>query len=158
MIKSVKEIYKKNILGFLFGPSIKLLEAVFDLLIPLFMKAIIDLNQYEDPSLIPNSISSSLAKFIRIFGNIVKDNQNLNDALVGGLIIFTMAILGFIVTMFAQYFAARTSVKVGSEIRIELYKKILSLSKKDKEGLGNSYFQSVLNVIRGCVLIDYICI
>lgn len=145
MIKSVKEIYKKNILGFLFGPSIKLLEAVFDLLIPLFMKAIIDLNQYEDPSLIPNSISSSLAKFIRIFGNIVKDNQNLNDALVGGLIIFTMAILGFIVTMFAQYFAARTSVKVGSEIRIELYKKILSLSKKDKEGLGNSYLQSVLN-------------
>ena len=145
MIKSVKEIYKKNILGFLFGPSIKLLEAVFDLLIPLFMKAIIDLNQYEDPSLIPNSISSSLAKFIRLFGNIVKDNQNLNDALVGGLIIFTMAILGFIVTMFAQYFAARTSVKVGSEIRIELYKKILSLSKKDKEGLGNSYLQSVLN-------------
>ena len=145
MIKSVREIYKKNILGFLFGPSIKLLEAVFDLLIPLFMKAIIDLNQYEDPSLIPNSISSSLAKFIRLFGNIVKDNQNLNDALVGGLIIFTMAILGFIVTMFAQYFAARTSVKVGSEIRIELYKKILSLSKKDKEGLGNSYLQSVLN-------------
>ena len=145
MIKSVREIYKKNILGFLFGPSIKLLEAVFDLLIPLFMKAIIDLNQYEDPSLIPNSISSSLAKFIRLFGNIVKDNQNLNDALVGGLIIFTMAILGFVVTMFAQYFAAKTSVKVGSEIRIELYKKILSLSKKDKEGLGNSYLQSVLN-------------
>ena len=145
MIKRVEDTYKNNKYKFIFGPLIKLIEAVFDLLIPLFMKAIIDLNQYDNPSLIPNSISFSLAKFIRLFGLWVKDNQKLSDALVGGMIILVMSVIGFIITMIAQYVATRTAVNVGSEIRTSLFEKILSLSKKDKDRFGNARLQTTLN-------------
>ena len=64
MIKKVSESYKHNILSIALGPFIKIIEAIFDLLIPLFMKAIIDLNQYGTPESIPNKISSSIASFI----------------------------------------------------------------------------------------------
>ena len=144
-IKRVGDSYKNHIINLTLGPLIKVLEGVFDLLIPLFMKAIIDLNQYSDPDIIPNSISSSLAKFIRLFGVWIKDNQKLNDAVIGGVIILVMAVLGFVVTMVAQFVAASTAVSVGSELRISLYTKILGLSKKDKERIGNSYLQTVLN-------------
>ncbi|MCR4911068.1 MAG: ABC transporter ATP-binding protein/permease [Bacilli bacterium] len=145
MINRVEDSYKHNIISLVFGPMIKLIEAVFDLLIPLFMKAIIDLNRYEDPSAIPNSISSALAKFIRLFGIWVPDNQNLSDALIGGAIILVMSILGFCITMVAQYVAARTAVNVGSELRTSLFEKILSLSKKDREKYGNARLQTTLN-------------
>ena len=144
-IKRVRESYKNHIVALVFGPLVKVLEAIFDLFIPLVMKAIIDLNQYSEPSAIPNSISSFIAKIIRLFGVWIKDNAQLNDAIVGTVIILIMAILGFLVTMLAQFIAASTAVSVGGQIRLSLYKKILSLSKKDKERMGNSYIQTVLN-------------
>ena len=144
-IKRVGESYKNHIVALVFGPLVKVLEAIFDLFIPLVMKAIIDLNQYSEPSAIPNSISSFIAKIIRLFGVWIKDNTQLNDAIVGTVIILIMAILGFLVTMLAQFIAASTAVSVGGQIRLSLYKKILSLSKKDKERMGNSYIQTVLN-------------
>ena len=144
-ISRVGDSYKNHIINLTLGPLIKVLEGIFDLFIPLFMKAIIDLNQYNNPSDIPNSISSSLASFIRLFGTWVPDNQKLNDAIIGGTIILVMAILGFVVTMVAQFVAASTAVSVGSELRLSLYSKILGLSKKDKERIGNSYLQTVLN-------------
>ena len=67
-MKTVRDVYKKHLVAMLIGPFIKLIEAFFDLLIPLFMKAIIDLNQYGEPSLIPNKFSQSLGSFIRLFG------------------------------------------------------------------------------------------
>ena len=84
MITKVTDAYKKNIALFIFGPLLKVIEAVFDLFIPLFMKAIIDLSQYHDPSSIPNSISSALASFIRLFSN---GESSINDAIAGGVII-----------------------------------------------------------------------
>lgn len=145
MIKRVEDSYKNNIVKIVFGPLIKLIEAVFDLLIPLFMKAIIDLNQYDDPDLIPNSLSLGLAKFIRSFGVWIPDNQNLSDALVGGMIILVMSLFGFAITMLAQYVAAKTAVNVGSEIRTSLFEKILSLSKKERDKFGNAKLQTTLN-------------
>ena len=65
MINKVSSAYKHNILIIALGPFLKIIEAIFDLLIPLFMKAIIDLSQYGNPSNIPNIISSGLASFIR---------------------------------------------------------------------------------------------
>ena len=158
MIKRVEESYKHNTWKIITGPSIKIFEAVFDLLIPLFMKAIIDLNQYNDPNLIPNTISSSLASFIRLFGSWIPDNQSLSDALVGGLIILLMSVIGFVITMISQYIAAKTAVNVGSEIRSSLFEKILSLSKKEKDKFGNARLQTALNsdtyqVERGVLLV-----
>ena len=67
MINKVRDSYKHHIISIALGPFLKVIEAFFDLLIPLFMKAIIDLNQYGDPNLIPNKISSSVASFISAF-------------------------------------------------------------------------------------------
>ena len=142
MIKKVTDSYKHNALTIVLGPFIKIIEAVFDLLIPLFMKAIIDLNQYSDPSNIPNKISSSVASFIRIFN---PSGNNLTDALMGGLIILVMGILGYVITMVSQYLAACSAVNVGTEVRSALYTKLLSLSKKEREEIGPAKLLTVIN-------------
>ena len=144
-IKRVEESYKNHKFRLCFGPLIKVVEVVFDLLIPLFMKSIIDLNQYGNPEDIPNSLSSTFARVIRSLGLWVPDNLKLNDAIVGGILILIMSIVGFGITMIAQYVAADVSVSVGSEVRLALYAKILRLSKKEKEKIGNAYLQSALN-------------
>ncbi len=142
MINKVSDSYRKHILSITLSPFIKIVESVFDLLIPLFMKAVIDLGQFEDPSLIPNTISRGLATFIRSFGFGTKP---LADALTGGIIILIMGIVGFAITMIAQYIAARTSVIIGTEIRGALYEKTLSLSKKEREKIGNGRILTLIN-------------
>ena len=142
MINKVKDSYKHHIISIALGPFLKAIEAFFDLLIPLFMKAIIDLNQYGDPNLIPNKISSSVASFIRIFN---PSGTSLNDTLMGGLIILLMGIIGYVITMFSQYIAACSSVNVGTEIREALYRKMLMLSKKEREEVGPGKLLTVLN-------------
>ena len=144
-MKRVSDSYKKHLIALIFGPLIKLVEAIFDLLIPLFMKAIIDLNQYMDPSSIPNTFSRNLAYFIRLFGTWIEDNQSLNDAIIGGTIILVMGIIGFACTMTTQYIAARTAMNVGTEVRESLYKKILSLSKKDRAQFNSGRLLTTLN-------------
>ena len=148
MVKSVKEAYKHNLFYFIFGPLLKMVEAVFDLLIPLFMKAVIDLTKYNgDASLIPESskISKTLASFIRCFGVWIPSNQIFNDALIGFVIIISMGIIGFLVTMLCQYIAAKSSMSVSSEIRESLIAKSLSLSKKDVEKIGRNKLLTILN-------------
>ena len=145
MAKRIGQIYRKHFVALTIGPLIKLIEAFFDLLIPLFMKAIIDLNQYGEPSAIPNQFSQKLGSFIRLFGTWIPDNQSLNDAIIGGVIILFMGIIGFAFTMLTQYIAARTATSVGTEVRKCLYAKIISLSKKDREKFGNGRLMTSLN-------------
>ena len=142
MINKVRDSYKHHIISIALGPFLKVIEAFFDLLIPLFMKAIIDLNQYGDPNLIPNKISSSVASFIRAFN---PSHSAIGDSLMGGLIILLMGIIGYVITMFSQYIAARSSVDVATEIREALYRKTLMLSKKEREEIGPGKLLTVLN-------------
>ena len=142
MINKVSESYKHHILIIALSPFLKIIEAIFDLLIPLIMKAIIDLNQYGDPGDIPNKISSGLASFIRIFS---KGDEVINDAIAGGVIILIMGVVGYIITMVAQYAAAKASVYVGTEVRGSLYNKILHLSKKEREDIGTSKLLTLIN-------------
>ena len=142
MINKVSESYKHHILTIALGPFLKIIEAVFDLLIPLFMKAIIDLSQYGSPSDIPNVISSSLAAFIRLVN---PSSGNISDAITGGIIILVMGIVGFVITMVSQYLAAKASVNVGTEVRSALFNKILHLSKKEREQVSNSKLLTVIN-------------
>ena len=142
MIKKVSESYKHNILSIGLGPFIKAIEAFFDLLIPLFMKAIIDLNQYGNPDNIPNKISSSIATLIRVFN---ASNNTISDALVGGFIILAMGVVGYVLTMISQYIAAVASVSVGTEVRESLYQKMLKLSKKEREQVSNAKLLTVIN-------------
>ena len=142
MINKVSDSYKHHILIIALGPFLKIIEAVFDLLIPLFMKAIIDLSQYGSPSDIPNVISSSLAAFIRLVN---PSSGNVSDAITGGIIILVMGIVGFAITMVSQYLAAKASVNVGTEVRSALFNKILHLSKKEREQVSNSKLLTVIN-------------
>ena len=145
MIKKVSESYRKHPFAFFFGPLLKAIEAFFDLLIPLIMKAVIDLSKYDSPNDIPNNISKGLGTFIRSFGVWVKSNPSLNDAIIGGVIILILGVVGFVVTMITQYIAARTSMIVSTEIRDSLFKKILSLSKFEREQIGKNRLLTVLN-------------
>ncbi len=142
MIKKVSDSYKHHILIIALGPFLKIIEAIFDLLIPLFMKAIIDLSQYSSPSDIPNAISSSLASFIRLVNPV---GEGISDAITGGIIILVMGIVGYVITMVSQYLAAKASVSVGTEVRSSLYQKLLQLSKKEREEISNAKLMTVIN-------------
>ena len=126
-----------------------MIEAIFDLLIPLFMKSIIDLSKNVSSSLDPltgmNTINRSISKFILLFGTWIDGNESLNFAIIGGTMILIMGVLGFLTTMVTQYVAAKTAVAVGTDVRDSLYQKILSLSKKDREKLGNNRLLTILN-------------
>ena len=135
MINKVSIAYKHNILIIALGPFLKIIEAIFDLLIPLFMKAIIDLSSYGGVETIPNPISRSLASFILLFN---PDSSYIGNAIAGGLIILVMGIVGYIITMVSQYLAAKASVSVGTEVRSSLFNKILRLSKKEREQISNA--------------------
>lgn len=149
MISKTKDAYKKHIPSFILGPTLKMVEAIFDLLIPLFMKAIIDLSKNvqsgNEPLAGMNTINKGISKFILLFGTWIKGNPSLNYAIIGGTIILIMGILGFLTTMITQYVAAKTAVAVGTDVRDSLYQKILSLSKKDREKLGNNKLLTILN-------------
>ena len=143
MIKKVNQSYKHNIAGIIFGPFLKIIEAIFDLMMPLIMKAIIDLNQYGDVNNIPsNSVSKMFASLIRAIN---PSNTTISDAITGGLIIFFMGVLGYAITMFSQYLAARVSVNVGTEVRESLYQQILRLSKSERERIGNAKILTLIN-------------
>ena len=142
MINKVSDSYKHNLLNLILAPVLKIIEAVFDLIMPLIMKAIIDLSQYNEPSNIPNTVSRTFAYLIRAFGF---GNSSLADALTGGVIILVMGIVGYIITMVCQYIAARVSVDVGTEVREGLYRKILTLSKKEREEFSNSRLLTLIN-------------
>lgn len=145
MIKKTSEAYKHNLSSFIIGPTLKIIEAFFDLLIPLIMKTVIDLMKFSNVEAIPNALSRFLANFIRMFGTWVKDNQALSDSLVALTIILIMGIVGYALTMISQYLAAKSAINVGTEVRDSLFKKISSLSKKDKEKIGSARLQTVLN-------------
>ncbi|MFA6861834.1 MAG: ABC transporter ATP-binding protein [Bacilli bacterium] len=141
MVTKVSQAIKQNLWAFIVGPLIKMIEAVFDLLIPLFMKAVIDLSFGNSK----DAISSALGDFISLFGVWIKDNPSLNYAVVGGVIILLMGIIGFMTTMVCQYIAAYAATKVGTTMRNSLYKQILSLSKKDLEIFGPNKALTILN-------------
>ena len=134
MIKRVSESYKHNFAIMAFGPFLKIIEAAFDLLIPLIMKAVIDLSSDKEPT--------GLSAFVRMFN---PGGTHIGDALVGGIIILIMGIVGYVITMCSQYLAARASVNVGTEVRDSLYQKLLSLSKKERESIGNARILTLIN-------------
>ena len=142
MIKKVSESYRHNLLAMVTGPLFKIIEAIFDLMMPLIMKAIIDLNQYGGIDNIPNPISKTFASLIRAINPTA---TSLSDAITGGFIILLMGVLGYVITMCSQYLAARVSVNVGTEVRSSLYNQMLRLSKQEREQIGNSTLLTLVN-------------
>lgn len=107
LIKYLRHYIKESILA----PLFKMLEASFELFVPLVMAAIIDTG-------IKNSDKPYMFKMAMV--------------LVG------LAIVGFISALTAQYFAAKASVGFGKELRGDLYRHINTLSYSEIDKIGTS--------------------
>ena len=100
--------YKKESI---LAPLFKLLEALFELFVPLVMARIIDIG-------IKNSD----------IGYILK---------MGGLLIL-LGIIGLVCSLTAQYFAAKAAVGFGTALRHDLFQHIQSLSYSEVDTVGTS--------------------
>ncbi|HFH9946239.1 TPA: ABC transporter ATP-binding protein [Streptococcus suis] len=100
--------YKKESL---LGPVFKLLEASFELLVPLLIAYMVD-------SIIPNGNRGNLVAML--------------------LLLVGLALVGIIVSLTAQYFSAKAAVGVTKELTNDLYQKVLSLPKSSRDILSSS--------------------
>lgn len=101
LYKKYLKYYKKEVI---LGPMFKLIEAIFELIVPLIMASIID-----------------------------KGVKNLDSVYVwkmGGILVLAAAI-GLCSTLVCQYFACQASQGVGTRLRNDLYEHINSLSFKE---------------------------
>lgn len=93
------------------APLFKLLEACFELIVPLIIASIID---------------------VGIF------NGDKPYILKMTLILAALALIGWICAVIAQYFAAKAAVGTTSDLKSTLFAKIQSLSHSEYDTLGNS--------------------
>jgi len=100
--------YKKELI---LGPFFKLLEAVFELLLPTLM--------------------------VLMINNGVNKNDSSYVFKIGGIML-AMAVLGFGSSLICQYYAARTSQGFGTTLRNALYKHISKLSPGELNYFGTS--------------------
>ena len=107
LVRYLKNYKKESVIG----PLFKLLEACFELLVPLIMARIIDVG--------------------------IK-NRDLPYILQMGSILVAFGVLGLICSLTAQYFAAKAAVGFGTELRHDLFKHIGELSYAEVDKAGNS--------------------
>ena len=107
LIKYLRHYIKESILA----PLFKMLEASFELFVPLVMASIIDTG-------IKNSDKPYIFKM--------------------GMVLVGLAIVGFISALTAQYFAAKAAVGFGKELRGDLYRHINTLSYSEIDKIGTS--------------------
>lgn len=100
--------YKKECIV---APSFKMLEALFELFIPLVMKRIID-------------------------EGITKQDKSI--VISQGIILVSLGLIGLICSLIAQYFAAKAAIGFSKGVRSALYERILSLSYENIDSLGTS--------------------
>ncbi|HFI0143775.1 TPA: ABC transporter ATP-binding protein [Streptococcus suis] len=100
--------YKKESL---LGPVFKLLEASFELLVPLLIAYMVD-------SIIPNGNRGNLVAML--------------------LLLVGLACVGITVSLIAQYFSAKAAVGVTKELTNDVYQKVLSLPKSSRDILSSS--------------------
>ena len=107
IIKLLKNYKKEAILG----PLFKLIEAIFELCIPLIIASLID--------------------------NGIKVNDS-NHILIMSILLIVFPLIGLIFSITAQYFSAYAAINVATNLRSDLFKKIQSLSYSEYDTLGYS--------------------
>ncbi|HFI0403152.1 TPA: ABC transporter ATP-binding protein [Streptococcus suis] len=105
-MKSLFRYFKSYKKESILGPIFKLLEASFELLVPLIIAYIVD-------TIIPNG--------------------NRGDLVAMLLLLVGLALVGIIVSLTAQYFSAKAAVGVTKELTNDLYQKVLSLPKSSRD-------------------------
>ena len=107
LLRFLKEYKKESILG----PLFKLLEASFELIIPIIMACIIDI------------------------GIANKDN---NYILKMCMLMVAMGVVGLVCSLTAQFFAAKAAVGFATKLRKSLFIHIQNLSYKELDNIGVS--------------------
>ncbi|WP_449451413.1 ABC transporter ATP-binding protein [Streptococcus suis] len=110
-MKFLSRYFKDYVKESILGPVFKLLEACFELLVPLIIAYIVD-------TIIPNGSQGNLVAMLFL--------------LVG------IACIGIIVSLIAQYYSAKAAVGVTKELTNDLYQKVLSLPKSSRDILSSS--------------------
>ena len=110
-MKSLLKYFKGYLRETILGPVFKLLEAIFELCVPLIIAHLVD-------QVIPQKETSGVVMT------------------VGALFLF--ASLGVVVAITAQYFSSKAAVGFTREMTKDLYDKILSLSKEKRDRIGTS--------------------
>lgn len=112
MFRLYKKYLKKNIHWVIIGPIFKLLEAIFELLVPLVIKNMIDIGINGDG------------------GKLYLIKQ--------GVLLLIFAVIGLCSTLVCQFIASRVSQRFGTDVRNDYFKHINSLPFKELDYLSTS--------------------
>lgn len=107
--------YKKEVI---LSPLFKLLEAVFELFVPLLVAYAIDYGMKQS-------------------------NQSVVSGICGMIII--LGAVGLLCAITAQYFAAKASVKIAGNLRMQVFHKTQILSYQQLDRFGKDYLITLLN-------------
>lgn len=110
-MKSFLKYFKGYLAETLLGPVFKLLEAIFELCVPLIIAHLVD-------QVIPQKETSGVVMTVGV--------------------LFLFASFGVVVAITAQYFSSKAAVGFTREMTKELYDKILSLPKDKRDRIGTS--------------------
>ncbi len=110
-MKKLLKYFKGYKLESILGPLFKLLEASFELFVPLVMAQIIDVG--------------------------IK-NQDMGYILRMGGVLVLLGIVGLTCSLTAQYFSAKAAVGIGTMLRNDLFRHINSLSYREIDTIGTS--------------------
>ncbi len=110
-MRSVMKILKKYRLECFMAPFFKLLEACFDLFVPIVVKSIMDIG--------------------------IK-NQDTSYIVHGCLILVALGVIGLTCAIIAQYFAARAAIGTSTGLRHILFSHLQGLSYTESDKLGRS--------------------
>lgn len=110
-MKSLLKYFKGYLWETLLGPVFKLLEAIFELCVPLIIAHLVD-------QVIPKKETSAVVMTVGV--------------------LFLFASFGVVVAITAQYFSSKAAVGFTREMTKDLYEKILSLPKDKRDKIGTS--------------------
>lgn len=110
-MKRLLTYLKRHPLATLFAPLFKMLEASFELFVPLVVAKMIDIGIYQ---------------------------KNAGYLWRMGALLVLLGIIGFGFAITAQYFAAKSAVSTGRDLRNDLFAHINTLSFKEIDTLGTS--------------------
>lgn len=112
MFRLYKKYLKKNIHCVIIGPVFKLLEAIFELLVPLVIKNMIDIG--------------------------INGDGGKSYLIKQGVLLLIFAVTGLCSTLVCQFIASRVSQRFGTDVRNDYFKHINSLSFKELDYLSTS--------------------
>lgn len=112
MFHLYKKNLKKNIHWVIIGPIFKLLEAIFELLVPLVIKNMIDIG--------------------------INGDGGKSYLIKQGVLLLIFAVTGLCSTLVCQFIASRVSQRFGTNVRNDYFKHINSLSFKELDYLSTS--------------------